>query len=457
MVMLPGMEPELECCLESLVRNSTLIGRVLIAVRTQEVIRKTVQRQRITIEYFDFWFDRGPTPAGNVQWRGRGYSHAVGLHHCLSRATTKYVLFTEPDVVYLKEGFDKLYIEAIETHDLAIVGVTRAADPRGLQFYNQQALGGFPTVISCLMKKDFLPPNAYLQGYLKMRPHAFPHANTEEETYERLDGHWLLQGCIPEFKNEFPNPEGAYPVGCNLYLYYINERYLSFHIPHDPKPDQLFNATTFNLNNFGLDSNYYGNEPLLFHSGHGGLNRLQQALGKKSMQIEYAKDLDHTLTTVLVRNWPHRSPYVFTEVVRDVIRDKRVCDIGCAEGDQLAMFSKYAREVFGVELNKTRAQPALDRGFDVIIGNYKDIGIPEADVYFSWIGAAEDAQFVEDLAATGRKATSLLFCRKGNHVKDIVERWNGRLVEFEYHEPHTDIPNFTKDGFGWAGIIPLNQ
>ena len=54
MVMLPGMEPELECCLESLVRNSTLIGRVLIAVRTQEVIRKTVQRQRITIEYFDF-------------------------------------------------------------------------------------------------------------------------------------------------------------------------------------------------------------------------------------------------------------------------------------------------------------------------------------------------------------------------------------------------------------------
>ena len=120
----------------------------------------------------------------------------------------------------------------------------------------------------------------------------------------------------------------------------------------------------------------------------------------------------------------------------------------------MALFSKYAKKVIGIELNPTRAQPAIDRGFSVIIGNYKDRGIPEADVYFSWIGPEEDALFVEALANTGRKeVTSLLFCRKGNHVKAIAERWGGKVIEFDYKEPYTDIPGFAKEGKGWAGVI----
>jgi hypothetical protein len=117
------------------------------------------------------------------------------------------------------------------------------------------------------------------------------------------------------------------------------------------------------------------------------------------------------------------------------------------------MFSQYAKHVLGIELNHSRAKPAIERGFEVILGSYKDLGIPKADVYFSWIGPEEDALFIEALAKTGRKVTSLLFCRKGNHVKDIVEKWGGRLIEFDYKEPYSDLPGFAKEGKGWAGVI----
>lgn len=170
------------------------------------------------------------------------------------------------------------------------------------------------------------------------------------------------------------------------------------------------------------------------------------------MNIEYANNLDHTPKMILSRNWPHRSPYIIGEVVKDIIRDKVVCDIGCAEGDQMSLFSLYAKEVVGVELNESRARVAIEHGFNVKLGNYKEIGIPDADVYFCWIDPEEDALFLEFMHRRNKKATCLLFCRKGNHVSGLVDKWGGRLIEFDYKESAVDL-NYAKCGKAWVGVI----
>jgi hypothetical protein len=457
-VILPGMEETLDCMLQSLRIKSKKITKVLVAVRTQDVVSKHQKCGHIDVEYFSFWFDRGPTPGGNIHKRGTGYSHAVGLHECLNKVTSEFVMLTEPDIVFYKDGFDELYLQAIEEHNLAIVGVTRAADPRGHEFFLQQAIGGFPTAINCLMRTNSLPGEGYLKGLLKMRPHAAA-VNHNEESYERLDGKWLLQSLIPNFQHRFPKPDGLYPVGCNLYLWYMGKRWLSFHqepwsYSHNHPP--LCNSITQNLNNFNLASDFYGEEPLLYHSGNSGSDKLKSCLqyvkNNNKVEIIPVTYLDHTLPDIeFKKNWPHRSPYVISEVVKDIIKDKVVCDVGCAEGDQLAIFSKYAKRVVGTEINKSRGQYAVERGFDVRWGHYEVTGLPAAHVYFSWIGPIEDALLLKFILDNNIKCTVLNFCRKGNHLAETLKPYNSKILEFSYHESLVEL-GWPQEGQAWLGV-----
>lgn len=457
-VILPGMEETLDCMLQSLQLKSKKISKVLVAVRTQDILSKIETKGHIEVEYFSFWFDRGPTPGGNTHLRGTGYSHAVGLHECLERVTSKYVMLTEPDIVFYKNGFDELYLNAMEEHNLSIIGVSRAADPRGHKFFLQQAMGGFPTVINCLMKTESLPDSNFLKEDLKMRPHAAAGANTDEDSYESLPGAWLLQTAIPKYKHLFPNPAGLYPVGCNLYLWYREKRWLSFHQEpwsYSHNHPILCNATTQNLNNFNLPSDYYKEEPLLYHSGHGGVDSLKESLRymkNNDVEITLVENLDHTLPKIQFKNqWPHRSPYILAELAKDILKDKVFCDVGCAEGDQLAMFSKYAARVVGVELNRERGKHAVERGFDVHWGRYEETGLPKAHVYFSWIGVEEDAKFLKFISDNNIKCTVLNFCRKGNHLSEILKPYGGKILEFTYKEPVADL-GWAPEGKGWFGI-----
>lgn len=85
---------------------------------------------------------------------------------------------------------------------------------------------------------------------------------------------------------------------------------------------------------------------------------------------------------------PCRSPLVVIEVLRPYIEGKVVCEIGSALGDIALKMKKYAKYVFGIEIDEERAQYSKKRGLDTRKGDALDIlPLPDkVDVYYMWMG-----------------------------------------------------------------------
>jgi hypothetical protein len=79
-----------------------------------------------------------------------------------------------------------------------------------------------------------------------------------------------------------------------------------------------------------------------------------------------------------------QTPPEVADLIKDVIKDKKVCDVGCGGGSFMVELSKHAREVIGLEENMEWAKFSSERGFDVFNRNAFFEPLPEADVYYIW-------------------------------------------------------------------------
>lgn len=89
--------------------------------------------------------------------------------------------------------------------------------------------------------------------------------------------------------------------------------------------------------------------------------------------------------TRTVLSTPYRSPLSVVEKIKDIIKDKVVCDLGCACGDLMVEMQKYAKEVIGVEIDRERFEQCQRKGLNVIWGDVFKMEIPKADVYYVWL------------------------------------------------------------------------
>jgi len=80
-----------------------------------------------------------------------------------------------------------------------------------------------------------------------------------------------------------------------------------------------------------------------------------------------------------------KSPLVVAENIKEIIKGKKVCELGCGVGDLLLEMKKYAGEVTGMERGKEWCEEAKRRGLNVICGDILIDDIPEADVYYLWV------------------------------------------------------------------------
>lgn len=80
----------------------------------------------------------------------------------------------------------------------------------------------------------------------------------------------------------------------------------------------------------------------------------------------------------------NETPPEIADLIKDVIQDKVVCDIGCGNGNFMQAMSKYAKKVIGIEEIEARYQEASSKGFDVVFSNSFFDRLPQADVYYSW-------------------------------------------------------------------------
>lgn len=73
-----------------------------------------------------------------------------------------------------------------------------------------------------------------------------------------------------------------------------------------------------------------------------------------------------------------------SETLQEVLKNQVVCEIGCAEGDNMVFMSRYAKKVIGFERMQQRYAVAQRRNLDITVGDYFIDEFPEADVYYFW-------------------------------------------------------------------------
>lgn len=80
----------------------------------------------------------------------------------------------------------------------------------------------------------------------------------------------------------------------------------------------------------------------------------------------------------------HSTPNEIADLIKDIIQDKVVCDIGCGDGTFMQAMSKYAKEVMGIEADNELAKKAREK--DLFVYNWDSFfyPLPLADVYYLW-------------------------------------------------------------------------
>lgn len=141
-----------------------------------------------------------------------------------------------------------------------------------------------------------------------------------------------------------------------------------------------------------------------------------------------------------VSRCPFRSPIAVSDALAELLKDKVVCELGCAEGDNLLFMGRYAKSTIGVELDPKRYEKALARGISVVVGNYREMRLPKADVYYFWpnIGAEDNEFLVYRILANPSFHGTIVVGADTGYPPEVpsVERIAklGRLVEVPFNE-----------------------
>lgn len=162
-------------------------------------------------------------------------------------------------------------------------------------------------------------------------------------------------------------------------------------------------------------------------------------MGNENIQ-KYAQKLLYGMKMKPMRECPHRSPMAVSEAIQDILKDKVVCELGCAEGDNMVFMSRYAKEIVGMELMESRYRHAEKRGVRIVVGDYFKDPLPKADVYYFWPddGQKDNEALVERILQTSFKGTIIVagdtgFPKEIPSVKRCAEKW-GRSMEVEFNE-----------------------
>ena len=103
-----------------------------------------------------------------------------------------------------------------------------------------------------------------------------------------------------------------------------------------------------------------------------------------------------------------RSPGGLAYFLKDIIKDKVVCDVGCRDGYQMKKFGRYAKEVIGIEKESIWCKECLDKGYKIVSGDIFSAPLPEADVYFCWIGAELNKKVFDKFISERKKGVLIL-------------------------------------------------
>ncbi|MFA6077352.1 MAG: methionine biosynthesis protein MetW, partial [Candidatus Paceibacterota bacterium] len=88
-------------------------------------------------------------------------------------------------------------------------------------------------------------------------------------------------------------------------------------------------------------------------------------------------------------NETHSTPNEIADLIKDIIQDKIVCDVGCGDGTFMQALSKYAKAVIGIEYDPKNWKVATKKGLNVFFYDTFFVPLhtyttPPPDVYYLW-------------------------------------------------------------------------
>ena len=210
----------------------------------------------------------------NLTWEKTICGHASGLHQALNKASQEYVWMSDPDI-FLFSSVDQIYLDLMKKYELNLIGISHF-NPEG------QSYGYFPCIINCMMKKSNLPEENWLGGF---QAQTGMRLDQNGENVFSVGNNWIIPGPLKEYCNSFPNPNGIFDAGCNLWLWneqkqgrwlsltldtrsYYSEKFLKDNCGFVELVYPLNYNTSNYKTNFGLTDDL-GNIDILYHRTRG--------------------------------------------------------------------------------------------------------------------------------------------------------------------------------------------
>ena len=181
--------------------------------------------------------------------------HPLALHACIDRAKNDHLLFADHDIIFITD-VGKIFTDLIEKYTISIIGIELTI-PHQISCYLN-----FPSVSAAMVRKSTLPPPTFLQDKLQYKPYLTTNKQLTANKYPQAPGKYLIQSPIIEIADSFPNPDGLFDVGCNLWYWYKDKKWLTLKKEND---GPTFH-TNQHYNNFELPSPKH-KQPILFHKG----------------------------------------------------------------------------------------------------------------------------------------------------------------------------------------------
>jgi len=166
-------------------------------------------------------------------------------------------------------------------------------------------------------------------------------------------------------------------------------------------------------------------------------------------------------------NRPYRSPIEIPELVKEYVRGKKFCEVGCGDGDLLRQFAKYAHKSFGVEMNPARF-PQLDvlveetNNIKIVKGDALTRGkailneLSNCDVFFVWTQPKLDKEIFKAIPS-GRTIISYKTKDNIGLLEGQYKKYPGKTewIEFKSNEGSAEAGGvkYTDDTIFVIGIL----
>jgi hypothetical protein len=259
---------------DNLVRHARLVSEIIFVVTDseEEGVLNEWTHGHIQCKIYGYPFSFGFGKTRSTSWYHMVAGHAYGMQRAIELASNDLVWMMDPDQ-FLFMAVDKFYVEMMEEHQVDIIGISH---------FNpvDQSYGYFPCIINCMCRRSFLPPDTWLAKDLFIW--SGMRKSDRCVPIQPAAGHYFAAGPIREYEDKFPNPNGIFDAGCNLWLWSeeCQGRWMAFYLDCwlDCFKDNFgTKEIVYPMNysqkhyktNFGLEDSV-GEQDLLYHRTRGG-------------------------------------------------------------------------------------------------------------------------------------------------------------------------------------------